>query len=247
MHFFYSQAEQARTPPPERRRGRYAVQTAVFAAAFFTAATLHAFWPFTGPTGNKGTAQGLIATGSSSGYAGESIDASDADQLQQAAAALATDLVRNLADPDPQGGLLASGVVICSFVDLKKMTRTSSLGRHLAEQMMTAFQQYRYRVVELRQATDIVVQEKRGEFGLSRDQERLRNSASARAMLTGTYSVAGEFVFLNARVIDSLDGTLLSSASVALRRSQTVNALLADAASLAEKHAAPMYMKRLEM
>lgn len=247
MHFFKSTNVQTGNRSSAAIVLRRIVQSGVLVATFFAATTLHAFWPFTGA--DNGTEPGtvLASAGTEGDYETGSIDSSDADHLQQAAAAMANDLVRNLADPDPQGGLLSSGLVVCSFVDLKKMTRTSSLGRHLAEQMMTAFQQYRYRVVEIRQAADIVVQEKRGEFGLSRDQERIRPTASARAMLTGTYSVAGDYVFLNARVIDNLDGTLLSSASVAIRRSPVVNALLADASSFKEKTPAPMYMKRLEM
>ncbi|MFH1019451.1 MAG: FlgO family outer membrane protein, partial [Pseudomonadota bacterium] len=82
---------------------------------------------------------------------------------------LANELFRNLADADPEDGDLSKGVLVCTFVELKKLSRTSSFGRYVAEQLMNEMQQHHYEVVEIRKSQAVMLQEKRGEFGLSRN------------------------------------------------------------------------------
>ena len=70
-----------------------------------------------------------------------------AQTLYKSIQEMAVQLFTNLEDPDPVLGELADGVAVSSFVDLKKLTRTSSFGRYLAEQLMTEFQQHGFSVV----------------------------------------------------------------------------------------------------
>jgi TolB-like protein len=160
---------------------------------------------------------------------------------------LADDLFLSLADPDPENGDLAQGVVVTTFVDLKKLYRTSSLGRYVAEQLLTEMGRRRYDVIELRKSRAIMVREPGGEYGLSRDPAEIGQSVSAGAMLTGTYTVAGDGIIINARIIDNRSARLLASASAILPRNQLTGQLLADSASVRMKIAEPMYMKKLEM
>jgi TolB-like protein len=160
---------------------------------------------------------------------------------------LAVGLFASLRDPDPENGDLAGGLIVCSFVDLKKLSRTSSLGRYVAEQLMVELQQQGYSVVELRKGTGVLVQEKRGEFGLSRDPAQLREDAAAAAMLTGTYTVTGEQVILNARIMDNRSAVLLASATAIIPKNRVASLLLADGASLATRKSEPVYMKQLDL
>jgi TolB-like protein len=160
---------------------------------------------------------------------------------------LATGLFASLRDADPENGDLSGGLIVCSFVDLKKLSRTSSLGRYVAEQLMSELQQQGYSVVELRKGTSVLVQEKRGEFGLSRDPAQLREDAAAGAMLTGTYTVTGEQVIVNARIMDNRTAVLLASATTIIPKNKVANLLLADSASITTRKAEPIYMKRLEL
>ena len=160
---------------------------------------------------------------------------------------LASGLFASLRDADPENGDLSGGLIVCTFVDLKKLSRTSSLGRYVAEQLMGELQQQGYTVVELRKGTSVQVQEKRGEFGLSRDPAELRGDAAAGAMLTGTYTVTGEQVIVNARIMDNRTAVLLASATTIIPKNKVANLLLADSASLATRKSEPIYMKRLEL
>ena len=160
---------------------------------------------------------------------------------------MADELFRHLDDPDPQTGELSRGLAVCSFVDLKKMTRTSSFGRYLAEQLMSEFQQHGYRVVEMRKTSSLLVQEKRGEYGLSRDPEEIADSLAAHAMLTGTYTLAGDHVLVNAKIIDNRNSAMLSSATLIFPRTPLVAKLLSDSVSASTGEQAVVYMKRLEL
>ena len=160
---------------------------------------------------------------------------------------MAHELTNHLEDSDPQAGVLNDGIAVCSFVDLKKLTRTSSFGRYLAEQLMGEFQQRGYTVVEMRKTTSLKIQEKRGEYSLSRNPEDLNQSVTAGAVLTGTYTQAGDNVLVNAKIIDNRNSTMLASATLIFPRNQLIAGLLADSASAHTGEREVMYMKRLEL
>jgi len=160
---------------------------------------------------------------------------------------LAHELTTHLTDSNPAAGELAEGIVVCSFVDLKKLSRTSSFGRYLAEQLMNEFQQRGYTVVEMRKTTSLLIQEQRGEYSLSRNPEELNQTMTAGAVLTGTYTQTGESVLVNAKIIDNRNSNLLASATLIFPRNQLVTALLADKTSAHTGEREVMYMKRLEL
>jgi TolB-like protein len=160
---------------------------------------------------------------------------------------LADELFRNLGDADPENGDLGKGVLVCTFVELKKLSRTSSLGRYVAEQLMHEMQQHRYEVLEIRKSQAVKLQEKRGEFGLSRDPAAISRTVAAGAMLTGTYTPNKDTIVINARIIDNGSARLLSSATAIIPRNQLAEQLLADSASVREEKPEPMYLKKLEL
>lgn len=170
-----------------------------------------------------------------------------AQQLYGSIQEMAFQLFQNLYDPDPDVGELADGVAVTSFVDLKKLTRTSSFGRYLAEQLTSEFQHQGFSVIEIRKSTSIAVQEKRGEYGLSRNPDSIPPEIQARAMVTGTYTIAGDHIMVNAKVIDSKTSQLLSSATTLFPKNNLADLLLADSASASIKKQAVTYMKRLEL
>jgi len=173
-------------------------------------------------------------------------EVSDAVGLQQAVAGIAERLEESLENSGSTAGLLADGIVVCSFVELKKFNRTSSFGRYLAEQLISEMQQRQYMVVEYRQSEAVFIQDGRGEFGLSREPAKISGEAAAGAMLTGTYTITPDEVMVNARIVDNRNHEVLASAATVVPRTVLVSDLLADAASVRKK-AEPefIYMKRL--
>ncbi len=178
---------------------------------------------------------------------------SQADELTRKIDEMASELFSHLGgdDPDPKMGLLSDGVVVCSFVELKKVTQTSSFGRYLAEQMMGEFQRRGFTVFEMRKSKTIKMQEKTGEFGLSHLAAEIPSPVVARTMITGTYPAVRDHILVNARVIDNKTGALLAAATTVFPRTQATDQLLAESATLTAKKSAKseqmLYMKKLEL
>jgi len=175
------------------------------------------------------------------------INKQQAEKLQDGIKEIARQLFDHLEDQDPEVGILADGLAFTVFTDLKKLRRTSSFGRYLSEQLMTEFQQRGYRVFEVRKSQEILIQEKRGEYGLSRSADEIESPIPARALLTGTYTLAGGTVMVNAKILDNKDALMLSSATVFFAKSEMTDGLLADSASAHPKVTERMYMKKLEL
>ena len=200
-----------------------------------------AFWPFTQEPPQKAPVEAPAAP------AAPAITVSEAAALRTEIQGLANELFRNLADGDPENGDLHKGIMVCTFVELKKLSRTSSLGRYVAEQLMNEMQNRHYEVVEIRKSQAILMQEKRGEFGLSRNPAEVSQTVAAGAMLTGTYTPSKDSIVINARIVDNRSAKLLSSATTIIPRNQLAEQLLADTASVREAKPEPLYLKKLEL
>ena len=207
----------------------------------------YAFWPFAperqAPAGAPLTRDPLLSRGKVTAPP----PINHARDFQELIQGMANELFRNLEDPDPEMGELGDGVLVCAFVDLKKLYRTSSFGRYLAEQMMTEMQNRHYTVVELRKSKAVLVQERKGEYGLSRQPEEIRDEVAAGAMLTGTYTPVQDHVIVNAKIIDNRTAALLSSTTLIFPRNKLINQLLTETASASPRQPEPVYMKRLEL
>ncbi|MEA2082927.1 MAG: FlgO family outer membrane protein [Thermodesulfobacteriota bacterium] len=160
---------------------------------------------------------------------------------------MSKELITNLETSEFKDSLLDDGIAVCTFVDLKNLYKSSSFGRYLAEQLMSEFQQQGYPVVEIRKSVAITMQEKQGEYGLSRNPEDVKADLAARTMLTGTYTLTGDSILINARIMDNKDAILLSSATIIFHRNQLCNILLADTSTLIKPTNQFIYMKRLEL
>ncbi|MDF1613973.1 FlgO family outer membrane protein [Desulfurivibrio dismutans] len=202
-------------------------------------------WPVQ-PASAVAPAEPKTAAPAVSGQVVAALQIDETSRLYHHVASLSEQLFASLAEPDIEFGELRGGVIVLSFVDQRKLTRTTSFGRYLAEQLMNNLQQRRVPVVELRQSREVRIQEQRGEYGLSRNPGEIRETVQAAAMLTGTYTATAEQVIVNARIINNRNGVLLASATAIIRRTPVVDAMLSDPVSDVVIDPEPMYMKRLE-
>jgi TolB-like protein len=108
---------------------------------------------------------------------------------------------------------LSEPVVITTFSNLDNLEETNSLGRLIAESLIHEFQVRKWRVLDIRLSKNIEVNSK-GEFVLNRDVEKLYKRYRVAGVITGTYSITEECVFINARLIDVRTGVVLSSGQV---------------------------------
>lgn len=107
-------------------------------------------------------------------------------------------------------------VAVSTFVSLDNLYATSSLGRFLGEQMLSTLQQAGLEVIEVRKTPGMMVSPYHGEYALSRSMDELGLVQAAQAVVVGTYTVAGQEIFVNARLLRNDDNRVLSSASMVL-------------------------------
>ena len=143
---------------------------------------------------------------------------SEAEVFQQAVADLAAQLNQNM------GRRAGQVFILTSFSDLNRLQESSHLGQLLSENLIHELQVRGWDLVELRLANAVSVNSA-GEFGLSREHRRLKEQFQASGIITGTYSLAGRYVMVNARVMNYETGAVVSTAQVRLPMSAFVEGL----------------------
>lgn len=117
-------------------------------------------------------------------------------------------------------------VIVATFVDIDKLTASSTLGRMLAEQVAARFTQQGYAVIELKLRGSVFMQEGKGELMLSREVKDLSLSHNVQAIIVGTYAAGADKLFLNLKIVRPLDNQVLSAHSLALNLDETTRTLL---------------------
>ncbi len=146
----------------------------------------------------------------------------ETEHFVTAVRALATTIVRQAeVETDAQ-------VIVATFVNLDNLYRTSGLGRLLQETTIGALRQAGLSVIDPRKTPSILVRQRFGEYGLSRDLEEIPYVHLADAVLVGTYRQAAGQLFISARLLDNTDNRVLGSAETVLPVSALPQDLLAD-------------------
>ena len=100
---------------------------------------------------------------------------------------------------------------VTTFVDLDKFASSNSVSRLMTEQLVHELQLKQWNIIDLRLSKTIAISDG-GEFSLSRDARKLRSPQEVSGVVSGTFSVIGEDIFINVRVLDYTTGAILSSA-----------------------------------
>jgi len=106
-------------------------------------------------------------------------------------------------------------IVLTSLVQLSEFNKTTSFGRIVSESLFNELHIRKFNVTDFR-GQDAIVVNKNGEFHITRDTGKLKNQIeNSEYILVGTYSrFEDESILINARIMDSLSGELISSARI---------------------------------
>ena len=126
---------------------------------------------------------------------------------------------------------LENTFIVTSFINLNKLSETTAFGRLVAENVIHELQVRKWKVFEVRLTKDVIINET-GEFSLSRDVKKIKELYKVGGIVTGTYSIAGNHLIVNSRVIDINTGLVSSSAQIHLPIDSFVDGLLFDESSL---------------
>jgi len=135
-------------------------------------------------------------------------------------------------------------IAVATFVDLNDLYRTSPYGRYVAEQLMGELQRAGFQVVELRRTDSILIKERYGEYGLSRQVREIARDSKAHYVLVGTYVTRGGYLFTNARLISSSTNTVASSALKIMRRDHLLDRMLWPSAAPVRQKAIKVPIKQ---
>lgn len=137
-------------------------------------------------------------------------------------------------------------VAVSTFVSLDNLYATSSLGRYLGEQLLSTLQQAGLEVIEVRKTPGMMVSPYHGEYALSRSMDEIGLVQEAQAVVVGTYAVAGQEVFVNARLLRNADNRVLSSASLVLPIDGMTANLLANESMPASTRTAQVTIRQFQ-
>ncbi len=114
-----------------------------------------------------------------------------------------------------------------TFVDINNLETSSALGRVIGEQVGSRFAQQGFTVIEIKMRNNIFVAEGTGELMLSRSLREISQSHNAAAVITGTYAVARQSVYVTARLIRATDNLVLAAYDYVLPYGPDAKALVA--------------------
>ena len=114
-------------------------------------------------------------------------------------------------------------ILLTTFVNLDNLDETSSLGRIVPHHIATALTTCGHEIVDIRLRRDtLLVRQKQGEFGLSREIKEIARDNQANYVLAGTYSVLYNRILVNAKVLRSTDGLTVAATDYYLPYDSTV-------------------------
>ncbi|HIJ91715.1 MAG: FlgO family outer membrane protein, partial [Desulfobulbaceae bacterium] len=101
-------------------------------------------------------------------------------------------------------------------------------------------------VIEVRKTPGMMVSPYHGEYALSRSMDEISLVQTAQAVVVGTYAVAGQEIFVNARLLRNNDNRVLSSASLVLPIDAMTANLLANESMPASTRTSKVSMRQFE-
>ncbi len=115
--------------------------------------------------------------------------------------------------------------VVTSFSPLGDLSDSSSFGRLIGEHLMHELVVRGWLVADMRMTRNLIVNDS-GEFILSRDIMKIRESMPMANVVTGTYTTTKDGVLLSVRVLDVASGQVLSTAQTRFPRDAFIAALV---------------------
>ncbi len=135
----------------------------------------------------------------------------------------AVDGIRACLSPDMARNL---PIVVASIADVQWLERSSAFGNIVADFARTRLVQNGMIVAEPRLRSAMLLRQNEGEMMLARDPKALVGAPPHSAILTGTYAVGDDSVFVSLKLIRADTAQILAAADFVARRTEDANGLL---------------------
>lgn len=113
-----------------------------------------------------------------------------------------------------------------SFANIDNLDDSSTLGRLIGDSLAGELAEQGYKLLEIRLRDSLFVQQGNGELMLSRELLDISSAHNAKSVLVGTYAVGGEYVYVNARMIDTVSSQVMAAHDFRVPMNRDVKKLL---------------------
>jgi TolB-like protein len=120
-------------------------------------------------------------------------------------------------------------LIVASLTDAQQLEQSSLFGNIVADMIRSRLAQRGMRVSEVRLRSAMRLAPGQGELMLSRETRALLSSPNVAGIVTGTYAVGGERVWVSLKLVSGLDAQVLGASDFALTRQGDVESLLRPA------------------
>lgn len=117
-------------------------------------------------------------------------------------------------------------VLIATLVDLDDLGRSSRLGRLTSEHVAARLARQGVMVKELKLREQVFMEQSSGALLLSREIKDLSTEHAAQAVVVGTYTVAGDTVYISLKLVRPEGNIVVSAHDYAFRLGESNRALL---------------------
>lgn len=119
-----------------------------------------------------------------------------------------------------------STLVVASVANVQELDKSSPFGNIVADLTRDRLVQQGINVVEPRLRTAMLLKHAQGEMMLSRDPRAMVAPPSAAGVLTGSYAVGGDRIYVSLKLVSRTDARIVSATDYAVPRYRDANGLL---------------------
>ncbi len=117
-------------------------------------------------------------------------------------------------------------VLASALVNIDDLQQSSTFGRQAAEVFSSEIARTGVPVIELKTPDTVFIREGTGELSLSPELRHLSDAHNAQAVLVGTYAIGGNTLYVNVRLVQTLDQRIVVSHNFSLPLNRDIRALL---------------------
>jgi len=117
-------------------------------------------------------------------------------------------------------------ILVASFVNADNLNESSTFGRAVADNYITYFVSQGYKLSEIKLRDNLLVKQDAGEFMLSRNLKNILLNHNVHAVIVGTYSIGSDNVYVTAKIVNPVDGIIISAVDYKIKMTPDVRKML---------------------
>lgn len=116
-------------------------------------------------------------------------------------------------------------MIVATIVNIDDLNSSSTFGRTISEQISARFSQSTYSMIEMKFRGYVYMKQDQGELLLTREIRDVAKNHNAQGVIVGTYSLSGDSVFVNLKVIQPNTNVVLAGHDYAFPMDSNVKAM----------------------